>query len=115
MFKSIIRFTSSFAALLLEKGTSGDAEGQLEKIRNAMLDELLNVDDSLGVLYGAVWTAIDGARDIQSLWYLRSDLLVLISESHGEKFAWGKLGEITELFRGYIANTQFSRKPKRSI
>jgi hypothetical protein len=114
MFKTIIRFTSSFAALLLEQGTSGDAEGQLEKIRNAMLDELLNVEDSRGVVYGTVWNAIDGARSIQSLWYLRSDLLMLISEKHGESKAWKKLEGISELFRGFIANNQLARKPMRN-
>ena len=113
MFKTITRFTSSFAAILMEQTNSADAESQLEKIRTAMLDELLDVDESHAVVYGRVWSAIDSARDIQSLWYLRSDVLKLISGIYGEELAWKKLEKISEMFRGFVPKNQLSGNAMR--
>ena len=113
MFKTITRFASSFTALLTDQRPSVDAQEQLEVIRAAMLDEIMELDDMHAVVYGSVWNSIDSARDIQSLWYLRSDLLKVISESYGEEVARKKLQEISEMFRGLVAKNQLAGNSRR--
>ncbi len=112
MRKRISQFTSSFAALLSEQDTEkNDVNDRLESIRNAMLEALFDIDQISGTK--EVWSAVVCAIEIQTLWYLRSDLLQHLAKFWGEPVAREKLGEITKLFQGVVANHQLQGR-KRS-
>jgi ubiquinone biosynthesis protein UbiJ len=49
------------------------------------------------------------ATDIQTLWYLRSDLVSLLADYCGEVAAREQVSSITEMFRGIIPDVQFPR------
>lgn len=100
MFKTLSRFTSSFAALLSEPPIEIDVVGRLEHIRIAMLYQLAMMDDSAHCSY--VWLCVVRAREIQALWFLRSDLVSALANSVGEQAAREKVDPITEMFRGLI-------------
>ncbi len=105
MLKKISRFTSSFAALLTEQNTIIDVEGRLENIRVAMLDELTTLESNPHLQTSKVWTDIAQARDIQGLWYLRSELLRLLCEFHGEQGARVHMERITRMFQGVVPDS----------
>jgi hypothetical protein len=104
MRKSISRFTSSFAALLFDQVTVIDVDDRLESIRDAMLEALFDVEQKN--VTQTVWNAIERAVEVQTLWYLRSDLLQLLADFWGEPVAREKLGEITKLFQGVVSDHQ---------
>lgn len=106
MRKTISRFKSSFVALLRDQNTIIDADGRVEAIRTAMLDALANIDPNERMGSSKAWTDIARAADIQTLWYLRSDVLRLLSDFHGEQLARSKLEAMTEMFRGLVAPNQ---------
>jgi hypothetical protein len=104
--KAILRFTSTFAALLSDEGGIIDTDGRIENIRDAMLRALSTLDDHHDNDALKVWSDIVGANDIQTLWYRRSDVLRLLADFHGEPVARKKLDEISEMFRGLVPNSQ---------
>jgi hypothetical protein len=106
MLKTISRFTSSFAALLSEQNTVIDMDGRVEYIRAAMLRALSAVDRLEANQGPKAWTDISRAHDIQTLWYLRSDLLSVLSECSGEQVAREQMDAITEFFRGSVPKNQ---------
>jgi len=53
------------------------------------------------------------ADDIESLWYLRQDLLMAISAADGEVAARRELGEINDLFKGRLPQTMGPRVHQR--
>jgi hypothetical protein len=85
----------------------------LELIRQALLD-------CMGFFLGEqanlpkVWSRVQQAQDMQSLWYLRSDVMHLLSEHCGEAMARSKLHDITDLFRGHLPTAQFASSKRKS-
>ena len=112
MFKSLSRFTSSFAAILSEQNTILDLDGRVEVIRAAMLDLLVEIEANA---VSKAWQDVDRAHDAQALWYLRSDLSRLLGEHVGEQDARIKMDRVTEMFRGVVPKNQMpvTRKFKR--
>lgn len=106
MRKTISRFTSSFAALLTDQTTVIDADGRTENIRSAMLQALSQLEDGQAADGAKTGSDVMRATDIQTLWYLRSDLLLRLSECHGEQVARQRLDAITEMFRGIVHKNQ---------
>lgn len=106
MRKTISRFTTSLAALLTDQTTVIDADGRTENIRTEMLRALSAIDSNPPMDSSALWARIVRAVDIQTLWYLRSDLLRQLSDFHGEQLACSKLAAITEMFRGIVHKSQ---------
>lgn len=102
---------SSFAALLSDQDTIIDANDRVESIQNAMLEALFDIDQTISSQ--VVWSAVVRAEEIQTLWYLRSDLLRLLADFWGEPVARDKLGEITKLFQGVVSDHQI-HGPKRN-
>ena len=49
------------------------------------------------------------AGDIQSLWYLRGDLMGVLAEMHGELAARRKIAAITQQFQGLLPDSMASR------
>lgn len=106
MRKAISRFTSSFAALLSDQTTVIDADSRIETIRTAMLDALSDAEHHPIAGATRVWGDIARAGDVQTLWYLRSDVLRVLSEPHGELAARRQLDMMTEMFRGIVPLNQ---------
>jgi hypothetical protein len=106
MRKTISRFKSSFVALLSDQKTIIDADARVENIRAAMLDALESIDRNENMGSSKAWSDIARAADIQTLWYLRSDVLRLLSDFHGEQSARSKLEAMTEMFRGLVPPNQ---------
>ena len=105
MRKTLSRFTSSFAALLTEQNTIIDVEGRVENIRVAMLDELSVLESNPCIEISRTWTHIAQAPDIQALWYLRSEMLRLLGEFHGEQGARVHMDRITQMFQGVVPDS----------
>ncbi len=110
MANIISRFASSFAALLNDS-TILDIDGRVEYIRDAMLEVLaphVNCDAPMP----PVWFGITRAYDIQTLWYLRSDLLSVLAMLSGENNAHRTLSSITEMFRGTVPDALMPKSHK---
>ncbi|MFZ2306115.1 MAG: hypothetical protein WAW73_13775 [Rhodoferax sp.] len=106
MRKAISRIKSSFASLVSDQKTIIDASAQVESIRTAMLDALACIEPNEDMGSSKAWTDIARAADTQTLWYLRSDVLRLLSDFHGEQLARDKLEAMTEMFRGLVPPNQ---------
>lgn len=83
---------------------------QIEVIRQTMLDRLGDGSDSA---FSQIERRILLAADLQSLWYLRSDLMVALSSLQGEFRARRSLEEITGMFEGLLPKNMFSRPTPR--
>jgi hypothetical protein len=103
MFKTISRFTSSFAALLSDQNTIFDLDNRQEDIRDAMIAVLNGIDSDD---CKRTWIGIQRATDVQTLWYLRSDMLRLLGEQGGEQQARRQMDALTEMFRGVVPDNQ---------
>ena len=103
MFKTISRFSSSFAALLTDQSTIIDVDGRLDDIRDAMLDSLLALDDRSRK---DLCQKLERVTEVQTLWYLRSEMMALLASHYGEEVARQKLDVVTELFRGVVPDNQ---------
>ena len=100
MFKTLYRFTSSFAALLVNQDTELDTEGRMEDVRTAMVYQLSTIANSVECAF--IGDGIARAGDIQTLWYMRSDLVKVLADCHGEEIARENVGRITEMFDGLV-------------
>lgn len=56
-----------------------------------------------------IWGRVLYAADIQALWYLRSDLMTLLSHPLGETEARTRLAGVTALFTGLLPAAQKAR------
>jgi hypothetical protein len=117
MLKIISRFTTSFAALLTDQPAVVDHGDRIENIREEMLRALSKAGVSHHLVYSKTWSAVVDAVGVDALWYLRSDLLALLTEQHGETAARKQLAEITERFRGMVHKSQMpvQRSAKSSL
>lgn len=115
MRKTLARFTSSFAALLSDPDTVIDADSRMETIREALMDALPAVGQPQVAGSSKVWIDVVRAADVQTLWYLRSEVLRVLSEVQGEQAARSRMDAITELFRGVVPDNQMplTRRPRR--
>jgi hypothetical protein len=109
MLTKISRFASSFAALLSDGNTVIDVDGRFANIQQAMLAALWERVSEEPV-FPKIYFDINRAAEIQTLWYLRSDLFSVLSGYCGEQIAHAKLDEITEMFRGLIPKNQLSNR-----
>ncbi len=84
-----------------------EVEIRVEEIRKLMLDAMagLRADHEERP---SVWSRVFYVRDIQTLWYLRIDLMALLSQQFGEAVARDTLSAITERFRGVVPRNQIS-------
>ncbi len=109
MLTLISRFTSSFLALMNDADTVIDVDSQFATIQDAMLRSLLeHLSDEAAL--PKVFADITKAYQVQTLWYLRSDLLSSLSVYCGEQVAKQKLDVITEMFRGIVSANQMPNR-----
>src|SRR5450830_1714758 len=109
MLTKFSRFASSFVALLSDTDKSIDVDGRFAEIKEAMLACLLAQLSNEATL-PKVFLDVSRAVEVQTLWYLRSDLFGFLSASCGEHVAQKKLGDITEMFRGIIPHNQMPNR-----
>jgi hypothetical protein len=106
------RISSSLMGLMREPEPETGMPSRLEHIRRDMLACLAEqLQDPANP--PLVWAKVLHAHDIQSMWYLRSDLMHLLSDHCGEAIASAELGRITELFRGQLPTAQFASAKRR--
>ncbi len=87
----------------------------LESIRQVMLDTVDHADTGKSAVQKTrLHVRILGAKDAQALWYLRSDLMQLLSACDGEAQAGCALVEISVLFEGLIP-AGFHTKPAHRL
>jgi hypothetical protein len=86
--------------------TDSVLEDGTEDIREAMLDVL---GDQGSRHFPHVTRRIRYASDIQSLWYLRGDLMACLASMHGEIVARKKIASITAQFQGLLPGSLASR------
>lgn len=104
------RFKSSFSALLSEQKAVVNGDAQIEGIRSTMLEALVCIAPNEEMGSSRIWADVSRAADVQTLWYLRSDVLRLLSDFHGEQVACDKLEAMTELFRGLVSTHQMPNR-----
>jgi hypothetical protein len=102
------RFASSFAALLSAPNEL-DVNGRTEAIRDAMQEAMSPHIRNTSAM-PLIWRIVAVAPDIDSLWYLRSDLSAMLSQYCGERSAQSTLATITEMFRGAVPDTYMPKK-----
>jgi hypothetical protein len=112
MIGSLARFATSFAALLSQPNES-DISGRTEAIRDAM-QQVMSPHIGNTSAMPLIWRSIAVAPNIDSLWYLRSNLLAMLSEYCGERIAQSTLATITEMFRGAVPDTRMPKKNRFS-
>ena len=94
-------------ALLGESSPELGTKARVEAIRKAMLDHLDDLDTNQRL--ARVQSRIEYAPDIQALWYLRGDVMVILAEAVGESAAAERLADISDKFRGLLPAAQKSR------
>jgi hypothetical protein len=113
MFSVISKFTSSLMGLARESGSSNvDTENRVNEIRQAMLDCIFDCLPHTAAP-PAILQKIQFATAIQTLWYLRVDLMALLSEHGSETLAKAKIAAITDMFRGLLPNAAKPTRPRR--
>lgn len=92
---------------MLGAADSADAGFKLraEEIRKLMLAELGDSDQSPPALVRRVLFA----RDIQGLWYLRSDIMAFLATRHGETEARARMEKISRRFKGTLPGSLAAR------
>lgn len=89
--------------------TDSVMEDSLDDVRHAMLATL---GERGAQAYPTVTRKIRLARDIQSLWYLRSDLMASLSNMVGESAAHEKVTKVSDMFQGLLPESQGPRSSK---
>ena len=98
--------------LLRDPARGAETQDQVEHIRSAMLDCMaLFLGDS--PVRPPVWARVQYADDIQSLWFLRSDVMHMLCEHCGETLASSKVHALTALFCGHIPSAQYASSQRR--
>lgn len=117
MFSLVSRFTTSLMGLIGESASSAEVEIRVEEIRREMLIILSELPEeqqgTRSAPWTRVWAKVSRASNIQTLWYLRIDLMALLSAHCGENMARDKLTAITKRFRGVLPPAQMARPDRR--
>ena len=101
---------SSFYALLARihppEPESTVLEYSVDGIRESMLELVGDAPDGS---YRHIGRRIRYAVDVHALWYLRGDLMALLSGRHGEAVAREKIEILTEMFEEFLPQGLKSR------
>jgi hypothetical protein len=102
------KFASSLMSLFGDNSaTHPSPEHRVQEIRQAMLDCIGQVDE--GHDQARVLTQVLYAPDIQSLWYIRPDVMTLVASLRGEAEAQARLASISDMFLGLLPAAQKTR------
>jgi hypothetical protein len=100
-----MRLRNSFWSLLGQAEAEAP-EAVLERVRQAMAVALV---EQLGQDGFEIMLRVRFARDIESLWYLRPDIMNAIATHQGEAAARSCMDGLTALFRGHHPGAASSR------
>jgi hypothetical protein len=89
-----------------------ELDNRMEAVRGAMLEELFNALDA-HAQRTILFVKLKSACEIQTLWYLRSDLMQVLSERLGECEAMQRLDVLTRLFKGIVPKPQLESALRR--
>ena len=101
------KFASSLISLFADSPPDTRTEGRAQNIREAMLDSL-GAATPCHVLDQIV-ARVYCAPNVQALWYLRTDVMTLLSGQYGEAAAREELSVISDMFRGLLPAALASR------
>jgi len=76
------------------------SDAQIAGVRHAMLQAVPEIQ--AGNPYARLFGQINQATSLQTLWYLRTDLMAAIASQRGEAEARNVITEISRLFEGLI-------------
>ena len=106
------KFVTSFLSLFGEAPSAQSSAVRVQEIRQAMLDCFQGTPSCPD--QAQIWRRVLYAPDIQSLWYLRSDILILLAHHLGENEAHARLDRVTALFAGLLPAAQKPRVSRLS-
>ncbi|WP_295958115.1 hypothetical protein [Rhodoferax sp.] len=82
---------------------------QLEQVRSTMLAYLGEVDGFEGP---ALQHRVAYAKDVQTLWFLRADLMGVLANRDGESAARARMEQMAPLFQGLLPKGLVSRSSR---
>lgn len=91
--------SSCMALLGLTQSPPKDALWRIEAIRELMLSELGDYGDRK---FPATVRRVRFAPDVQGLWYARSEVMAIMSNTYGETVARKKMSDISVKFVGLL-------------
>jgi hypothetical protein len=94
------KFASSLISLFADSPPDTRTESRAQNIREAMLDSLR--DATPCHVLDQVVARVYCAPNVQTLWYLRTDVMTLLSGQYGEAAAREELRVISDMFRGLL-------------
>ena len=101
------KFASSLISLFIDAAPDTVEDRRIEVVRDAMLAAIADLGHTPEL--DTITRRLRWAPHAQSLWYLRIDLMTLLSDQLGETRAHQRLRAITQLFRGLVPPAQISR------
>ncbi len=101
------KFASSLVSLFIDSAPEELNDNRIERVRQAMLTALQGLPDTQTL--DSLTRRVRWAPNAQALWYLRMDVMTLLSTQHSEAQARQCLHEITQLFLGLVHTNQMSR------
>ncbi|WP_367846290.1 hypothetical protein [Rhodoferax sp. WC2427] len=102
---------NSFYSILGMDSARADAgrAQQLEQVRTAMLECLGDVGGFEGPI---LRQRVAYAKDVQTLWFLRADLMGVLASRDGEGAARNRMDQIAPLFQGLLPKGLVSRSSR---
>ena len=101
------KFASSLISLFIDAAPDTVEDQRIEVVRDAMLSAIADLSHSAEL--DTVSRRLRWAPHAQSLWYLRIDVMTLLSAQLGESEAHRRLRDVTQRFRGLVPSAQISR------
>lgn len=101
------KYASSLISIFADSPADTRTESRAQNIREAMLDSLADVMSCY--VLDQVVARICCAPNVQTLWYLRTDVMTLLSGQYGEAAAGEELRGISDMFRGLLPAALGSR------
>ena len=101
------KFMTSLQALIkVQPADSSRNAFRIEDIRQAMLDCM---GEAACLQFPQVERRVKSASNLEALWYLRPELLMVISSVAGELAAQGQVEQISAMFDGLLPKGMSSR------
>ncbi len=101
------KFASSLISLFIDSAPDEINDSRVERVRDAMLRSFHGLPDSPTL--DSLTRRVRWAPHAQALWYLRVDVMTMLSTLRSEVEARQSLQAITELFLGLVHANQIGR------
>ena len=101
------KFASSLISLFIDSAPDEINDSRIERVREAMLTALHGLPDTPNA--DSLSRRIRWSTNAQALWYLRVDVMTMLSTLRSEVEARQSLQAITELFLGLVHANQIAR------